>query len=162
MKIMKRLILPAAFLIAFVCSGLNAKAQYRNALGLRLGDAYGITYKTFVQPDRALDFILNVRNRRDVSYFNLTGLYEVHNPINGAAGLKWYYGAGASIGSINYKNDNDRDNDISLAIDGVLGLDYVIPGSPLNLSLDWKPAFMLVPETDLYKNGLGLSIRIIL
>ena len=159
---MKRFLLPCLIMGLIFISASTVKAQYKNALGVRLGDAYGITYKTFIQSDRALDFILNIRNRKNDSYVNLTGLYEVHNPISGAAGLKWYYGGGASIGSINYKNDDTRDNDVYLSVDGVLGLDYVIPGSPLNLSLDWKPALVLTPYSGFYERGVGLSIRIIL
>ncbi|MGV3508566.1 MAG: hypothetical protein ACO1N7_04690 [Sphingobacteriaceae bacterium] len=159
---MKKIILPLFVTAVLLVSSLTTQAQYKNALGVRLGDAYGLTYKTFIQSNKALDFILNIRNRKSISYVNLTGLYEVHNPINGAPGLQWYYGGGASIGSINYKHDDDRDNDIYLSVDGVLGLDYVIPNSPLNLSLDWKPALMLTPDTDFYTGGVGLSIRIIL
>jgi hypothetical protein len=159
---MKKFLLPYLVIGLMFISASTVNAQYKNALGVRLGDAYGVTYKTFIQSDRALDFILNIRNRRNDSYVNLTGLYEVHNPIRGAAGLQWYYGGGASIGSINYKNDDDRDNDIYLSVDGVLGLDYVIPGSPLNLSLDWKPALVLTPYSGFYERGVGLSIRIIL
>jgi hypothetical protein len=151
-----------ALSLVFVLSMTSVKAQYKNALGLRLGDAFGVTYKTFIQSDRALDFILNVRSRNDQSDFVLTGLYEVHNPIGGAGGLQWYYGAGASVGSINYRNNVRRDNDLYLSVDGVLGLDYVIPGTPLNLSADWKPALVLTPYTGLYERGIGVSIRIIL
>lgn len=160
---MKKTILPVLVTSLMLVSALTANAQYKNALGVRLGDAYGLTYKTFIQSNKALDFILNFRNHSDVSYFNLTGLYEVHNPINGAQGLNWYYGGGASIGSIKYdKKHYNHDNDIYLSVDGVLGLDYVIPGSPLNLSLDWKPAFQLTPNSGFYERGVGLSIRIIL
>ena len=158
---MKRLILPLLITGLALVTSQQVNAQYRNAVGVRLGDAYGITYKTFIQSDRALDFILNVRNRNNDSHFILTGLYEVHNPINGAPGLQWYYGGGASLGSINYKHD-DRNNDIYLSADGVLGLDYVIPNSPLNLSLDWKPALVLTPYSGFYERGVGLSVRIIL
>lgn len=159
---MKRFLLPCVICGLMFVSASTVNAQYKNALGVRLGDAYGVTYKTFLRSDRALDFILNFRNRDNDSHFNLTGLYEVHNPINGAPGLRWYYGGGGSIGSVNYKNDDDRDNDVYLSLDGVLGLDYVIPNSPLNLSLDWKPAFVLTPSSGFYERGVGLSIRIIL
>ena len=159
---MKKIILPFVITALMLVTSLTTNAQYKNALGVRLGDAYGLTYKTFIQSNRALDFILNVRNRKDDNHFILTGLYEVHNPINGAPGLQWYYGAGASLGSLHYKNDNDRDNDLYLSADGVLGLDYVVPGAPLNLSLDWKPALVLAPYTGFYERGVGLSIRIIL
>lgn len=158
---MKRTLLPLVATALMLLSALPSNAQYKNALGIRLGDAYGITYKTFIRPTRALDFILNLRSRKEENHFILTGLYEVHNPINGAPGLQWYYGAGGSLGSLDYRND-DRDNDLYLSVDGVLGLDYVIPSSPLNLSLDWKPALVLTPYTGLYERGVGLSIRIIL
>ncbi|MBC7913219.1 MAG: hypothetical protein H7Y07_03760, partial [Pyrinomonadaceae bacterium] len=138
--------------------GLSANAQYKNAFGVRLGDAYGVTFKTFLQSNKALDFILNVRNRDDVEYFRLTGLYEVHNPIAGAPGLRWYYGGGGTIGRLNYKHN--RDNELYLSIDGVLGLDYKLDGAPLNFSLDWKPALVLNPFTDFDAQGVGASIRI--
>ncbi|HEY0057063.1 MAG TPA: hypothetical protein VGB63_17060 [Pedobacter sp.] len=155
---MKKIIFSCMLTGFLLLVGSNVNAQYKNALGVRLGDAYGITYKTFIQSDRALDFILNARKNN----LSLTGLYEVHNPINGAEGLRWYYGGGGSVGSSNYKNDDDRDNGLYLSVDGVLGLDYVVPGAPLNLSLDWKPALVLTPYTGFYERGVGLSIRIIL
>ena len=157
---MKKTILP--FLIAgfMLVSGLTANAQYKSAFGVRLGDSYGVTFKTFLQSDRALDFILNVRNHNDIGYFRLTGLYEVHNPINGAPGLRWYYGGGGTIGSLHYKNFKDRENDLYLSADGVLGLDYKLEGAPLNFSLDWKPALVLTPDTDFDAQGVGLSVRI--
>lgn len=155
---MKKFLLPFLTTV-FIFIASSSNAQYKNAVGVRLGDAVGITYKTFIQSDRALDFILSLRSRRTA----LTGLYEIHNPINGAPGLRWYYGAGASIGSYNYRdNDRDDDSDLYVSADGVLGLDYVIPGSPLNLSLDWKPALVLTPRTDFDTSGVGLSIRIVL
>ena len=156
---MKKIILTslvAGFMLAF---NFDANAQYKNALGVRVGDAYGITFKTFLQPNKALDFILSIKNRDDFNHSLLTGLYEVHNPINGAPGLRWYYGGGATLGSLDYKNDK-RDNELYLSIDGVLGLDYKVDGAPLNLSLDYKPAFVLNPYTDLDAEGFGLSVRI--
>jgi hypothetical protein len=159
---MKKIALTFITTIIVLISSSSLKAQYKNALGVRLGDAYGITYKTFIQSDRALDFILNVRTRNSRSDFVLTGLYEVHNPINGVEALNWYYGGGASLGSVNYKNELHRDNDIYVAADGVLGLDYVLPSTPLNFSLDWKPALVLAPNSHFYTGGVGLSIRIIL
>jgi len=157
---MKKVVLPLTITACILISGLSAKAQYKNAFGVRLGDSYGVTFKTFLQSDKALDFILNVRNHNDIGYFRLTGLYEVHNPIAGAPGLRWYYGGGGTLGSLHYKHDNDRDNDLYLSVDGVLGLDYKLDGAPLNFSLDWKPALVLNPYTDFDPNGVGLSVRI--
>lgn len=157
---MKKIILPSLIAGILLVSALSAKAQqYNNAFGVRLGDSYGITFKTFLQSDRALDIILNLRNRNDVSYVRLTGLYEVHTPINDVPGLQWYYGGGGTIGNLKYK-DSMRDNSLYLSVDGVLGLDYTLEGTPLNFSLDWKPAIVLNPRTDFDAAGIGASIRI--
>lgn len=146
--------------LAFVLLGLSYNssfAQYKNAIGGRFGFANGITFKTFVQKDRALDFILNFQSKSEYSYFRFTGLYEIHNPINNADGLRWYYGFGGSLGSSRYKPTND--SELLLGVDGVLGLDYKFKDAPINLALDWKPTFYFTPETDFYGEGLGLSFR---
>ena len=136
----------------------QAQQTYKNALGGRLGTANGITFKTFMTGDRALDFILNFRSNNNTSTFRFTGLYEIHDNINNAPGLRWYYGPGITVGSRNYKNNNDND-DLLVSIDGVLGLDYKFDGAPINLALDWKPAIELTPNTEFDAEGFGLSIR---
>ena len=136
----------------------ETKAQdYKNAIGGRFGVANGVTFKTFLNEINALDFILNFRSTRATSSFRLTGLYEIHVPINNATGLKWYYGVGGSIGSLKYK-DTDED-DFAVSLDGVIGLDYKFTGAPINISLDWKPAIDITPETGFDGEGLGLSLR---
>lgn len=146
------------FAIALLVTSLETKAQtYKHALGGRLGAANGITYKTFVSSDKALDFILNFQSRKSYSYFRFTGLYEIHNLINNAPGLRWYYGPGASIGSRNYKPLDE--SELLLSVDGVLGLDYKFTGAPINLALDWKPAIEVIPDTEFNAEGIGFSVR---
>jgi len=157
---MKKLILLLGFtagILLVSTSVTNAQQTYKNALGGRLGTANGITFKTFVDSDRALDFILNFQSKKDYSYFRFTGLYEIHNPINNAPGLRWYYGPGATIGNVRYKPLDQ--SDLLISIDGVLGLDYKFDGAPINLSLDWKPAIEVTPNTEFNAEGIGLSIR---
>jgi len=152
------------FLLLFLVGGFlliagnTAQAQYKHALGVRVGNAYGITYKTFIQQDRALDFILNFKDRNDYSSFRLTGLYEVHNPINDLPGLQWYYGGGATLGSQKFKPTDDTD--LVFSADGVLGLDFKFTDAPINISLDWKPAIEFTPDTEFDPEGFGLSVRI--
>ncbi len=139
-------------------SQTEAKAQqtYKNALGGRLGTANGITFKTFLTGDRALDFILNFQTRNDVDRFRFTGLYEIHNQINNAPGLRWYYGFGGTVGSYKVKG---YDGELLASVDGVLGLDYKFNGAPINLALDWKPALVVAPSSGFDSEGFGLSIR---
>ena len=136
----------------------ETKAQdYKNAIGGRFGVANGVTFKTFLNEINALDFILNFRSSRTSSAFRLTGLYEIHAPITNATGLKWYYGVGGSIGSL--KDKATDKNDFAVSLDGVLGLDYKFTDAPINISLDWKPAINIAPETEFDAEGLGLSVR---
>ena len=138
----------------------NAQSAYKHAIGGRFGVANGVTYKTFVKSNAALDFILNFQSRGDYSYFRLTGLYEVHGPIADAGGLRYYYGGGGTLGSVKHRKYSDN-NDLLVSIDGVLGLDYKLNDAPINVSLDWKPALVISPS---YRNGFdatgaGLSVR---
>jgi hypothetical protein len=156
---MKKLLLLCltAGIILFGNTETKAQQTYKNAIGGRLGTANGITFKTFVTGDRALDFILNFRSNNNSSTFRFTGLYEIHDNINNAPGLRWYYGPGATVGSRNYKPTDE--SDLLVSIDGVLGLDYKFDGAPINLALDWKPAIEITPNTQFDAEGFGLSIR---
>ena len=162
---MKKLFLLSLTVAIVLLSQTESKAQqsYKNAFGARLGAANGITFKTFTQSNRAWDFILNFQsnnydddNRRDRVRF--TALYEIHNPINNAGGLKYYYGVGGTLGSSKYRRDDERKLYAGLA--GVLGLDYKFAEAPINVSLDWKPELEIAPNSGRFdEQGLGLSIR---
>lgn len=143
-------------LIFFFNSEVKAQ-EYKNAIGGRFGVSNGVTFKTFLNQADALDLILNFRSTSTHSYFRLVGLYEVHAPLSDIAGLNWFYGGGGSIGSARNKA-TDKD-DFAVSLDGVLGLDYKFNGAPINISLDWKPAINIAPETEFDGEGLGLSLR---
>lgn len=135
---------------------INAQSMgrtYTTALGVKVWDGGGISFKTFLIPARAVEL---------VGYFNrygtrITGLYEVHGNIEGAPGLRWYAGPGAHIGFYNYKGFY---GDKAIAgIDGVLGLDYKINKAPLNLSVDWQPSFEFADNRGFAGGWGGLGIR---
>ncbi len=151
----KLLLLGLIAAILSVADTVNAQS-YENAIGVRVGPYNGVNFKTFLQSNKALDLNLSFRSNSNVKRFLFTGLYEVHNPINGAPGLQWYYGGGGSIGS--YKVEG-FDGDLFLSADGVLGLDYKIDGAPLNFAVDWRPRFELTPDTDIRTGDIGLAIR---
>jgi hypothetical protein len=144
--------------IATLAITSSSKAQgYDNASGGRFGAANGITFKTTLGENKMIDLIANFRSNNNYNYFRITGLYEVYNKINDVQGLNWYYGIGGSIGSVKYKPYNS--SDLYLSVDGVLGLDYKFVDAPINLSLDWKPAIQLTPDTEFDGSGVGLSLR---
>lgn len=126
---------------------------YKTALGVKVWDGAGISFKTFVAPNNALEVI---------GYFykdgtRLTGLYEIHGDISGAPGLKWYIGPGAHLGFYNYKGyQGDK---VIAGIDGVLGLDYKVNRAPINFSIDWQPSFEFADGRGFAGSWGGLGIR---
>ena len=152
---MKKTILLIALVLGLSYS--SSYAQYKNAIGGRFGLANGLSFKTFNKSNKAFDFILNFQSKNDYDDFQFTALYEIHNPINNADGLRWYYGVGGDIGSRRYKATEEKT--MLLGVDGVLGLDYKFRDAPINLALDWKPNFILSPNTEVDGTDIGIYIR---
>ena len=97
--------------------------------------------------------------------FIITGLYEIHNNQGFEVDrLYWYYGFGGHIGFWDGSNVSWADDDDSytvIGIDGILGLEYNFSEVPINLSIDWKPAFNLVGYSGFWGDGGAISIRYI-
>lgn len=150
------------FWLSVICCitflGANAQSMgrsYKTALGVKVWDGAGITFKTFVAPNNAVEVI---------GYFyrygtRLTGLYEIHGNISGASGLKWYVGPGAHLGFYNNKERYYNNDKVIAGIDGVLGLDYKVNKAPLNFSLDWQPSFEFADGRGFAGSWGGLGIR---
>jgi len=150
---MKKLILTLFSATIFLAaSAQNSTAEgpdYKTAIGAKLWTGGGISVKTFIKDNNALEFI---------GYFDrygtrITGLYEIHGNLSSEGALKWYVGPGAHVGL--YKGIT------AVGIDGVVGIDYKFTNMPLNLALDWQPSFELGSGT---RNGFnanwgGFAIR---
>jgi hypothetical protein len=148
-------------LLTLIASAAVVSAQdYKNAIGVRGGYSNGITFKHFISDKAALEFLLASRWRG----YNFTVLYEVHKNI-GEPGLNFYYGAGGHIGRWRgYKNhpwfhDDDLHYTV-IGVDGIIGLEYNFKEIPLNLSIDYKPAFNLVGYQGFWYDEAALSVRI--
>ena len=141
--------------------GSEATAQdYRSAVGLRFGTSNGLSVKHFLSEQAALEGILHTRWRGLL----ITGLYEFHQDLNDVPGLRWFYGGGAHIGTWNANRGNPRWGDRGEAhtvvgIDGIVGLDYKFDRAPVNLSLDYKPAFNISSDVGFWADELALSLR---
>lgn len=143
-----------AVLVVSVSNAQSKSASgstYRTALGVKVWDGGGISFKHFLSGNNALELIGYFWNRGT----RITGLYEIHGPISGATGLQWYIGPGAHIGFYNSKNGDGA----FAGIDGVLGLDYKFNGAPINVSLDWQPSFEFGDNRGFYSGWGGLGIR---
>lgn len=140
-------------LFASASNGQSMGRTYKTALGVKVWDGAGITFKTFVTSKNAIEVI---------GYFNkngtrLTGLYEIHGNIKDAPGLKWYIGPGVHVGF--YDKKYYSGNSAVAGIDGVLGLDYKINKAPINISLDWQPSFEFADNRGFVGSWGGLGIR---
>ncbi len=160
---MKKIILITFIAVSTLFATQSTFAQdYKTALGLKFGGyENGLSVKYFMQKDVALEGILGIRSHGVV----ITGLYEIHQEAFNVPELKFYYGGGAHIGSINgdytrfgSSTQTYNGNSLLLGADGVIGLEYKIPGAPIGISLDLNPRLELAtgPFFDLAP-ALGLK-----
>jgi hypothetical protein len=148
----KNIVLLLIFTAVLVYSKQTRAQDYTVAAGLRFSYEYGPVGKYFINKTDAIEAEFGLRSHGAV----LTGLWERHIAL--ADQLKLYYGFGGHIGGVG-NNDNPRYNKtILVGADGVVGLDYLIPNSPIALSLDLNPRFELShgPYFDL-SPGVGLK-----
>lgn len=160
---MKKSVLLLFALTSFLLFTKRAKAQdYRVAAGLKFSYEFGPTGKYFIDDEDALEAQLGLRSHGVV----FTGLWERHIPAFGIDKLKFYYGFGAHIGGVGagtYKRFNGdnvdyANNSILIGADGIVGLEYIVPNSPIGMSLDLNPRLEIGrgPYFDLAP-GLGLK-----
>jgi hypothetical protein len=164
---MKKVILPLLILGSLLLIGKQSYAQdddsYKTAVGLKFG-AYedGISLKYFNSSSVSYEGVLGFRDHGLV----ITGLYEINQEAFNVPALKFYYGFGAHIGAIG-KGDYDRiDGDdeyynsshILLGPDGVIGLEYIVPGAPIAVSVDLNPRIELA-SGPFFDIGPGLGVK---
>jgi len=141
-------------LILAVSIGTIASAQdYKTGIGLRGGTSWGLTLKHFVSQKAAFEGILYGYDNG----FHVAGLYEIHNTAFEVDHLKWYYGAGAHLGTWNNANLDS----FVLGVDGILGIEYSFSEAPICIGLDWNPYFNIVGDFNFYPGSGALSIRYI-
>lgn len=152
----------------FLFIGKDSKAQiykpdYQYSIGLKFGGyENGISGKYFMNDNTSLEGLIGFRTNGLV----FTGLYELNQQAFSMEGFRFYYGFGAHIGAIGagvYKrfnggNEYYNSSQILLGADGVVGLEYVIPQSPIAFSLDLNPRLELAsgPFFDIAP-GLGIK-----
>ncbi len=157
---MKKLFL--TFVLTFFILTMLSAQDYGTGIGLRGGFSSGLTVKHFISQKNALEGILSTRWRG----FDITGLYEIHNQAFDTDRLNWYFGFGAHLGFWDGDYTYTRwgevgRNYIIIGIDGILGIEYNFREAPINIGIDWKPAFNIIGYTGFWGDGGALSIRYI-
>jgi hypothetical protein len=133
--------------------------DYNTGIGLRGGIYYGLTLKHFLSSKSAIEGLLT----RKAGY-DITALYEIHNRAFDVDRLNWYYGLGGHIGfweGADLTNKTAGTNYTIVGVDGILGLEYNFSEAPINISIDWKPAFNIIGYTAFWPDGGAISIRYI-
>ena len=152
---MKKLFLAIA---AIFTLAMTANAQ-DHALGVRLGGGQGygaeLSYLHGLGGNR-LEIDLGLNLDDDFTAFSLTGVYQWTGEIAGNFG--WFAGFGARLGYWNYDLDG-VDAEIALGLVGQAGLEYKFDAVPLQLSLDIRPCFYILPDTDFHWGDIALGIR---
>ena len=155
---MKKILLTT---VMFLCLVILAGAQdYKTGIGLRGGLYNGLTIKHFFGKATALEGIFDTRWHG----FDVTVLYEISHRAFDVERLNFYYGLGGHVGFHDgdyYPNGTAGQSLTTIGVDGILGIEYNFRELPINLSLDWKPAFNLVGESRFWGDGGALSIRFI-
>lgn len=152
---MKKIILTAFLFISVAAVNAQNKtansSTYKNAIGVKVWDGGGISFKHFFDTKNAGELVGYFWNHGT----RITGLYEIHGNIANAGGLKWYIGPGAHVGIYN----SNYGDGAFFGVDGVLGLDYKLKKAPLNLSADWQPSFEFGSNRGFVGSWGGVGIR---
>jgi hypothetical protein len=142
---MKKITFYGLVLIGFLFIVQRSNGQdYKTAVGAKFGGyENGPSVKYFTTADIAIEGIIGFRQHGVV----VTGLYEFNLPAFNVAGLKFFYGGGAHVGGTgagvyeNFDGHNESYNNghVLLGIDGVVGFEYIIPKTPIGISVDVDP-----------------------
>ena len=121
---MKKILISLVALFGAVT--LASATDYNWAAGVKFGSsASGISVKKNMG-GAALEGIASF-------YYNnalgVTGLYEIKSDLG--SGFELYYGAGAHVVL--------GDEVFGAGVDGVVGVEYQIPGAPISFTFDYKP-----------------------
>jgi hypothetical protein len=156
---MKKILFSIIFLLGiFAASAQNktaASLTYKSAFGVTIWNGGGLTLKTFIREDKhALEFTGFFRSLGA----RIGGAYEIHGNLNTEGNLKWYVGPALYVGLYN-KFDNKAYDGTYIGVGGVVGFDYKFVELPINLSIDWRPAYEAARGNNFFSNYGGLAVR---
>ncbi len=144
---MKKFLMMAALMVAT----LTVSAQdYNWAVGVRSGALSGLTAKKNLG-NNAIEAGLSLGTHT----INVDATYQWQQPII-TDGFHLYYGVGGYAGLYAVENVSN----LHLGAEGVLGLEYKIPGAPIALSVDYRPTFNILggfSYSNFYNFGLGVK-----
>ena len=141
---MKKILTAVVAMFALVAL---ANAQPR-ALGIRAGWGGEVSYQHTLDVENFLE----VDAGWGANAFSIGAAYDFQLTPVGPFGF--YAGPAAHVWM-----GGGEGNNFVLGAGAQLGLEYILSSIPLQLSLDWKPLFTLVPGTGFGWQSFGLGIR---
>ncbi len=146
---MKKFMFMAFVAVLAILPLSNVKAQ-NWGVGLIGGFDSGLQVKKYMGANN-LDFRGHLHNYG----FQVAGLYEWNHDLGNNFTL--YYGFGAGLGT--WKQTADHDMAFGFDVEAIVGVEWRIPSVPLALSLDYRPAFEVLPTTGFYAKGFAFGIK---
>ncbi len=144
---MKKMLILVAALLGFA---VVATAQPR-ALGVRAGYGAELSYQHTLGAENFLELDLGWKlNPNTPGSFNAAVAYDFM--ISPVGPFNLYGGPAADLWLV-------ENAGIGLGLGGQLGLEYIFSEIPLQLSLDWRPMFNVIPETSFGWSSIGLGVR---
>jgi len=137
-------------LLVLICGSTQClSAQpYEHSVGVRAGYSSGISYKGFLRHKMTAIEGSVLYNRHGL---NINALAEYHLEPFRNKRLLVYLGGGAFGGK--------WEEDFSIGIAGIAGIEYTLRDLPLNFSADWKPMLNLYRNFEYDLVDFGVSIR---
>lgn len=153
---MKKIIIA---IVALFAMSTAANAQL-SGIGVRLGggQGYGAELSTLWNFGNRTEIDLGWSSDDHYTSFSLTGIYQWQGEIG--SGFGWFAGVGARVAYWSWEAGyNTNDSDIALGLAGQAGLEYQFSAIPIQLSLDIRPCFWLIPNTSFHWGDIALGIR---
>lgn len=150
---MKRKILCTIVLstiVSYVFAGHYYSSENTHKLGIRAGYGFELTYQMPVNNNR-IEFDLGYRNK----YTNATAIYQWVFSITRT--FKWYVGAGADITYWERKKEEEM-NGFGFLCAANIGIEHNF-SIPLQLTIDWRPSLILLPDFEYGNNSVGVALR---
>ncbi len=142
-----------SLVLLFLCSYFlyGQESSRESMLGIRVGGSAGLTYKKFLNNSFAFEAILAKDFPKKQDGVFVAGLFEKHAPLLGDK-----FSALLGLGpSYHFSRQ-------SLGLYGIIGFDWRILHSPLNLQVDWSPTYYFRGSDKFSPVNAAFSIRYII
>ena len=138
---MKKFIASIALFVAIGAASNISAQDYKTALGIRLSSSQAmvnnsVSIKHFLNEKTAIEGLLSFGDPLSIG-----ALVEIHKPLGGTSGIKWFYGGGAYLGFVKKTNTETghTSTDPNFGGMGVLGLVSTV------CLLTTRPPFLYMP-----------------